>query len=106
MENDPLSPYDLYNENPSERRSEPYLYSEDFSTNLLALRIKITTKTPYILAVILNLPETGIIKDAALAPFIGIVKAISYSIIRIMGHIIYFVPVLVLLLIKIKISII
>jgi hypothetical protein len=32
MENDPLSPHDLRNEDPSERRSEPYLCSEDFST--------------------------------------------------------------------------
>ena len=105
MENDPLSPHDLHNEDPSERRSEPYLCSEDFSTNFLALRVKITMKTPHTLAVILNLPETGIAKDAALAPFVGIVKAISYSAIRVMGHIIYFVPVLVLLLIKIKIGI-
>jgi hypothetical protein len=72
----------------------------------LALYIKIITKTPYILAVILNLPETSIIKNTALALFIGIVKAISYSIIYIIEYIIYFIPVLVLLLIKIKIGII
>ena len=71
----------------------------------LTLYIKITMKTPYILAVILNLPETSIIKDTAVTLFIGIVKAISYFAIRIIEYIIYFILVLVLLLIKIKISI-
>jgi hypothetical protein len=84
------------------RISPPRTLEEMF---FLALCVKITTKTPHTLAVILNLPETGIAKDAALAPFVGIVKAISYSAIRVMGHIIYFAPVLVLLLMKMKIGI-
>jgi hypothetical protein len=111
MENDPLSPHDLRNEDRSERRSEPYLCSEDFSTKNFGRDVlpcslcKNYDENAYTLAVILNLPETGIAKDAALAPFVGIVKAISYSAIRVMGHIIYFAPVLVLLLMKMKIGI-